>query len=107
MPSFRSSVFATVAVAAVVLSACTNGANIMDASARADGKTLGLIVASCNADLTAEVVESPSRVIVTVTARNDTTDDCADRLIVTLSTCRWANVNCWTAFRETWCPSDT
>jgi hypothetical protein len=43
-----------------------------------------LIVGSCNADLTAEVEESPSQVTVTVTARDDTSDDCLDGLIVHL-----------------------
>jgi hypothetical protein len=49
-----------------------------------DGRTLKLIVGSCNADLTAEVEESPSQVTVTVTARDDTSDDCLDGLIVHL-----------------------
>jgi hypothetical protein len=81
----RSFVFAGVALAAVVLSACsTTGAHIVEASARADGRTLNLTVGSCNADLTAVVEESPSQVTVTVTARDDTSDDCLDGLIVHL-----------------------
>jgi len=85
VPSLRSSVFAGVALAAVVLSACsTTGAHIVEASARADGRTLNLTVGSCNADLTAEVEESPSQVTVTVTARDDTSDDCLDGLVVHL-----------------------
>jgi hypothetical protein len=85
VPSLRSFVFAGVALAAVVLSACsTTGAHIVEASARADGRTLNLTVGSCNADLTAEVEESPSQVTVTVTARDDTSDDCLDGLIVHL-----------------------
>ncbi len=52
---------------------------------RADGRELVLTVDSCNADVSAEVDESPSRVIVTVTARNDTSDDCADRIVVHLN----------------------
>jgi hypothetical protein len=78
-------VLVAAALAAVVLSACsTTGAHIVEASATADGRTLNLIVGSCNADLTAEVEESPSQVTVTVTARDDTSDDCLDGLIVHL-----------------------
>lgn len=85
MHSVRSTVLAGVALAAVVFSACsTTQAHIVEASARADGRTLKLIVGSCNADLTAEVEESPSPVTVTVTARDDTSDDCLDGLIVHL-----------------------
>jgi hypothetical protein len=64
---------------AMVLSACsTRGVAIEEASITADGRTLELIVGSCNADLSVDVDESPSRVTVTVTARNDTSDDCLD-----------------------------
>jgi hypothetical protein len=78
-------VFAGVALAAVVLSACsTTRAHIVEASARADGRTLNLTVGSCNADLTAEVEESPTQVTVTVIARDDTSDDCLDGLVVHL-----------------------
>ena len=51
---------------------------------RGDERTLNLIVGTCNADLTTEVDESRSQVVVTVTARNDTSDDCLDGVIVHL-----------------------
>jgi len=39
---------------------------------------------TCNADLDALVVESDTTVEVTITAENDTTDDCADSIVITL-----------------------
>ncbi len=51
---------------------------------RGDGRTLNLTVGSCNANLTAEVEESPSQVTVTVTARDNTGNDCLDGLSVHL-----------------------
>jgi hypothetical protein len=70
---------------AMVLSTCsTRGVGIEEASITADGRTLELIVGSCNADLSVEVDESASRVTVTVTARNDTSDDCQDGVTVHL-----------------------
>ena len=87
MPSrTRRSAIAGVALAAVVLSACsTTGAHIVEASAREEAVRLNLTVGSCNGDLTTEVEESPSQVTVTVTARDDTNDDCLDGLIVHLN----------------------
>ena len=77
---------AGVAFATVVLSACpaAGAAQIMEASVSSDGRELMLTVDSCNADLSAKVAESPSRVTVTVTVRNDTNDDCADVIVVNL-----------------------
>ena len=55
-----------------------------DAHVFADGLTVSLGVMTCNADLTAEVEETESQVIVTITAQNDTQDDCADSIRVPL-----------------------
>ena len=51
---------------------------------RTDGITLEFDVDTCNADLEGSVVESPATVEVTITARNDTTSDCRDMLLVVL-----------------------
>jgi hypothetical protein len=51
---------------------------------RPDGVTIEFGVDTCNADLDASVVESDTRVEVTITAKNDTTDDCRDHLIISL-----------------------
>jgi hypothetical protein len=76
---------AGLACAAVVLVACsTTRAHIMEASLGRHSRVLRLVVGSCNADLSAQIEESPSRVTVTVTARNNTGDDCADGLVVHL-----------------------
>jgi hypothetical protein len=79
---------------AVVLSACsTTEAHIVEAwvteeagvvGASPDARTLRLSVGSCNADLTTAVEETSSRVTVTVTARNNTSDDCLDGLTIRL-----------------------
>jgi hypothetical protein len=70
----------------LALASCSaaGAARVMDASVSSDGRELMLSVDSCNADLSAEVAESPSQVVVTVTVRNDTSDDCADVIVVTL-----------------------
>lgn len=52
---------------------------------RPGGVTIEFGVDTCNADLQAEVVESATRVEVTITALNDTTDACRDLLVVTLA----------------------
>jgi hypothetical protein len=54
----------------------------LEASTQGDERTLNLIVGTCNADLTTEVDEPRSQVVVTVTARNDTSDDCLDGVVV-------------------------
>lgn len=38
----------------------------------------------CNTDLDAAVVESHATVEITITAKNDTTDDWADSIVITL-----------------------
>jgi hypothetical protein len=76
--------WAGVALLAMVLSACSANTDILEASTQGDERTLNLIVDSCNADLTTEVEESRSRVVVTVKARNDTSDDCLDGVVVHL-----------------------
>lgn len=73
-------------VALFSMVACTRSfqAEIMEASARADGRTLSLAVGTCNADLTVKTEESATQVTVTVTARDDTSDDCLDGVVVHL-----------------------
>lgn len=51
---------------------------------RPDGVTIEFGVDTCNADPDASVVESDTRVEVSITAKNDTTDDCRDHLIISL-----------------------
>lgn len=70
----------------MLLSGCSHAGSpeILGASVEADGRKLVLTVGSCHADLSADVDESPSRVIVSVIARNGTNDDCADLIIVHL-----------------------
>jgi len=70
----------------MLLSGCSHAGSpeIFGASVEADGRKLVLTVGSCHADLSAEVDESASRVIVSVIARNGTNDDCADLIIVHL-----------------------
>jgi hypothetical protein len=82
----RRSPIAAVVFAAMLLSGCSHAGSpeIFGASVEADGRKLVLTVGSCHADLSAEVDESPSRVIVSVIARNGTNDDCADLIIVHL-----------------------
>lgn len=50
-----------------------------------DDRVLRLIVASCNADLTAEVEEGDTEVEITVTMRNNTRNACEDVLQISLS----------------------
>jgi hypothetical protein len=76
--------WAGVALLAMVLSACSANTDILEASTQGDERTLNLIVDTCNADLTTKVEESRSRVVVTVKARNDTSDDCLDGVVVHL-----------------------
>lgn len=60
-------------------------ARILQAAVSADDPTrLELEVDSCNADVSTEVVESADEVVVTVTVRNDTRNDCADLVVVEL-----------------------
>ena len=70
-------------VALISMAACTRSfeAEIMEASVGANGRALSLDVGTCNADLTATTEESRDRVTVTVTARNNTTDDCSDLVV--------------------------
>jgi hypothetical protein len=50
-----------------------------------DGYALRLFVMTCNATLTATVAESPETVEILVTARDNTSNDCADLLVVRLA----------------------
>ncbi len=68
----------------VLLTACTRNSDINQAYLRSDGMTIELEVDTCNAELVTSVVESATTVQVTVTARNDTTDDCLDLIVITL-----------------------
>jgi hypothetical protein len=81
--SLRLAAVAVVGLA-LPLAACSGNPEILAAFLRADGVTIEFSVATCNADLTAAVVESDTTVEVTITAENDTTDDCADAIAVTL-----------------------
>lgn len=47
-------------------------------------RQLGLVVGACQADLSADVEESPTEVVIEVTARNADQNDCAGYLIVEL-----------------------
>jgi hypothetical protein len=80
----RGTRWAGAALSGVILSACSANADILEASIQSGDRTLNLIVDTCNADLTTKVEESRSRVVVTVKARNDTSDDCADSVVVHL-----------------------
>jgi hypothetical protein len=82
----RGAPVAGVVLAAMLLASCSASgvADIMEASVGEGGRELVLTVDSCNADLSADVEESPSRVTVIVNVRNHTSDDCADVVIVHL-----------------------
>lgn len=74
-----------VAVLAVGCGLVPQDARILQAAIAADDPTrLELMVDSCNADVSTDVVESADEVVVTVTVRNDTQDDCADLAVVEL-----------------------
>ncbi len=82
----RAASLAAVVVACLGLSACLGkGADIMEAHGTRESRRLDLVLWTCNAaDLSARVEETSSRVTVTVTARGDTSDDCADGYVVML-----------------------
>lgn len=61
---------------------------------------MGLLIETCNATLTAEVVETADTVTITVTAENTTRNDCLDRTEVVLDE-PLANVGSSTAPPET------
>jgi hypothetical protein len=50
-----------------------------------DERRLALSIPTCNAEHTVEIDETASEVAVAVTARNDTTDDCLDALVIELA----------------------
>lgn len=59
-------------------------------SASVDGDRGGAVqlelgVATCNADLAAEVDETEDEITITVTARNESRNDCSDVLVVDLT----------------------
>lgn len=73
--------------ALLVLAGCAwlpKSVEILDVTVLEDGRTLELSVASCNADHTVEVQEDAESVAISVTAANDTDDDCADGITVEL-----------------------
>jgi len=70
----------------LLLAACSSRPEVDNwALLRPDGVTIHFGVDTCNAELSAEVVESPAQVVVTITAQKDTTDDCRDQLVVVLA----------------------
>ena len=73
-----------VAALALVLTGCSTNPEITEVYLRSDGVTIEVGVNTCNADLNAVVVESDTTVKMTITAENDTTDDCADSIAITL-----------------------
>ena len=73
-----------VAALALVLAGCSTNPEITEVYLRSDGVTIEVGVNTCNADLNAVVVESDTTVKMTITAENDTTDDCADSIAITL-----------------------
>lgn len=74
-----------IVAAVLLLAACSTNAGIFEAYISADGVTVELSVNTCNADLSTEVIESESTAEVTVIAENDTTDDCADVITITVN----------------------
>ena len=78
-----------VALAFVVLitAGCSEGrASLDEAYIRDDERVLEVIVSTCQADLTTDVEETPSQVVITVTAKNDNANlDCQDPVLITLS----------------------
>jgi hypothetical protein len=81
----RRSILETLAVLSLILSACiATTAHIEDASGTPRSTTMRLVVGTCHAHLSAEVVETASRITVTVSGRNDSSDDCLDGLTVRL-----------------------
>lgn len=75
---------ALVAGLALVVAGCSANPEIREVYLRSDGVTVEFGIDTCNADLEAQVVESDTRVEVTISAENDTTDDCADSIVITL-----------------------
>ncbi len=73
-----------VAGLALMLAGCSTNPEITEVYLRSDGVAIEFGVNTCNADLDAVVVESDTAVEVTITAENDTTDDCADSIAITL-----------------------
>jgi hypothetical protein len=72
----------------LVLAACGSSSREADvkAAARSPGGTrIELLVGTCNNDLSSRVEETEQEVRVLVTARGDTSNDCADSHTITLS----------------------
>jgi len=71
----------------LVLGACSGqrSADIHGAWLEQEGRALRLMIMTCNATLAVTVTESAERVEILVAARNDTTSDCADILVVELA----------------------
>lgn len=84
-PSRMSRLTAAAVAVVVAVSACSSGADVYAAARSPSGMTIRLDVRTCNADLSVEVEETPDRVTVSVTALNDTNDDCSDGLVFNLS----------------------
>jgi hypothetical protein len=77
---------ATIAAVVVLMVACesSDDGRIRSVSGEPSWRLLSLGIDTCNADLSADVEETAEEVRIRVHAENDTTDDCADSLQVTL-----------------------
>ena len=78
-------VAAGIAVAVAGCSAPDEYADIWEAYGTPGSNELRLFVATCNAELSADVIELDDEVTIAVTARNNTTDDCLDILTIQLA----------------------
>lgn len=78
----------TVGTIVVLLAGCSflsNEVDIWTAYGAPDSNELLLEVDSCNADLSAAVDEQPDQIVISVTAENDTSDDCLDAMTIELA----------------------
>jgi hypothetical protein len=69
----------------IAMSACSSGTDIYFAFVSADGTTVTIGVAACNADHKVDVDERVDQVVVKVTATNGSEGDCADAVQFRLS----------------------
>ena len=78
----------TIGTIVVLLIGCSffsNEADIWTAYGAPDSTELLLEVDSCNADLSADVDEQPDQIVISVTAENDTSDDCLEGMTIELA----------------------
>ena len=77
---------ATIFAALVLMAACVDvsGPRIHIVNAEPSSSSLVLGLDTCNADLSADVEETAEEVRIRVYAENDTPDDCADGIQLTL-----------------------